>query len=224
MKSKKNPKADLEKKKVFFLEAGFIIALLIIFSAFEYQTADTHLTLIPSGYSGIITEELPPVIPEKPKVKLPPPPVIKLKISDDPGEDLPDITLDVGVGQDERVVYYNKGNEPEALVPENSPLVSFPDQQPVFPGGTAALFNYLHDNIKYPSLAKETNIQGTVFVNFIVERDGSVSNMKILRPVGGGCDEEAIRVIKNMPRWKPGLQHGRPVRVSFNLPVKFVLR
>lgn len=161
---------------------------------------------------------------KNPKVKLPPPPVIKLKIPDDPGEDLPDITLDVGVGQDERVVYYNKGNELEAFVPENLPPVSFPDQQPVFPGGTAALFNYLHDNIKYPSLVKETNIQGTVFVNFIVERDGSVSNVKILRPVSGGCDEEAIRVIKNMPLWKPGLQHGKPVRVSFNLPVKFVLR
>ncbi|NOX86796.1 MAG: energy transducer TonB [Chlorobi bacterium] len=224
MKQRKNPKSDLERKRVFFFEAGFIITLLLVFSAFEYQTADTHYKFLPTGPSEIISEELPPVIPEKPKIELPPPQVINLKIEDNSGDDYPDIVIDVGIGMDDPAPYFTEGNEPEDFVPEDTIVVTFPDKQPEFPGGTAAMFQYLHDNIKYPSLAKETNIQGTVFIGFVIERDGSVSNVKVLRPVGGGCDEEAVRVVQSMPRWKPGMQHGRPVRVSFNMPVKFVLR
>ncbi len=223
MKQKKNPKSDIEKKRVFFFEAGFIITLLLVFSAFEYQTPDTHMKLMSTGPSEIISEELPPVIPEKPKVKLPPPPVINIKINDEPGDDYPDIVIDAGIGIDDPVPYFPEGNKPEELIKEDTLIVDFPDKNPEFPGGTAALFQYLHDHIKYPLLARESNIQGTVYVYFVVESDGSITNFKVVRSVGGGCDEEAVRIVKSMPRWKPGLQHSRPVRVSFNLPVKFVL-
>lgn len=224
MKQRKNPKSDLERKRVFFFEAGFIITLLLVFSAFEYQTADTHYKFLPTGPTEIISQELPPVIPEKPKVKLPPPPVIKLIISDDPGVEPDDIDIDAGIGLDDPVPYYTQGNEPEDIIPEDTLIVDFPDKRPEFPGGTAALFRYLRDNIRYPSLAKETGVQGTVYIGFVVEKDGSVSNVKVLRPVGGGCDEEALRVVQSMPHWEPGMQHGRPVRVSFVLPVKFKLQ
>jgi len=95
---------------------------------------------------------------------------------------------------------------------------------PEFPGGMAALMKYLAENIKYPSLAKESGIQGRVFINFVVEPDGAISNVKVLRGIGGGCDEEAVRVVERMPKWSPGKQRGKPVRVSYNLPVKFTLQ
>ncbi len=94
---------------------------------------------------------------------------------------------------------------------------------PEFPGGKEALLIYLGENILYPQLARESNIQGTVFVTFIVEPDGSLSKVKVMRGIGGGCDEEAVRVVQAMPNWIPGTQRGKPVRVQFNLPVRFIL-
>jgi len=225
MKPKKNQKADLEKKKVYFLEVGFVIALLFVFSAFEYQTTGAYLTVLPNGPAEVISEELPPVIPEKPKVKPPPPPVINLKVVDNPTTDLPDMPIDAGVTQSEPVDYYFEGNEKEEMIPDpNIPPVLVADKMPEFPGGTTALFRYLKKNLIYPSAAKEIGIRGTVYIYFVVERDGSITNVKVLRGIGGGCDEEAVRVVQNMPRWKPGIQHGKTVRVSYNLPVKFVLQ
>ena len=86
-----------------------------------------------------------------------------------------------------------------------------------------ARMKFLQDNIKYPIMAKESGIQGTVYVTFVVERSGAVTDVKILRGIGGGCDEEALRVVKNMPKWEPGKQRGKPVRVQFNMPIKFTL-
>ena len=97
------------------------------------------------------------------------------------------------------------------------------ENMPEFPGGRKALMKYLADNIKYPKDAKKRGIHGRVFVNFIVEEDGSISNVKLLRGIGSGCDEESIRVVKAMPKWIPGEHEGKKVRVSFNVPLKFVL-
>lgn len=98
---------------------------------------------------------------------------------------------------------------------------AFADQMPEFSGN---LFKYLRDNLKYPSVAIENYISGTVVLQFVVEKDGSIDNIKILNPVAGGCTEEAMRVVKSMPKWKPGKNHGEPVRVLFNLPVKFTIK
>ena len=98
------------------------------------------------------------------------------------------------------------------------------ENQPEFPGGEQALYKFIRDNVKYPSLARETGIEGTVYIQFVVEPDGRVSNVKVVRSVGGGCDEEAVRVVKAMPKWKPGSQRGKNVRVSFTLPIKFSLQ
>lgn len=94
---------------------------------------------------------------------------------------------------------------------------------PVFPGGDEARIEFIRSNIKYPEEAREKGIQGTVFVNFVIESDGSVSNIRVLRGIGSGCDEEAVRVVENMPRWIPGKQKGEAVRVQFNMPIRFVL-
>jgi protein TonB len=97
------------------------------------------------------------------------------------------------------------------------------EEQAEFPGGLDSMYTYIVKNLKYPELAKEKGIEGRVFVNFIIEKDGSISNVKILRGIGGGCEEAAVEMVKNMPKWKPGKQRGKPVRFQFVLPIKFEL-
>ena len=109
-------------------------------------------------------------------------------------------------------------------VKQEAEIFTVVEEQPSYPGGEEARLKFLQENIKYPEEAKELGIQGKVFVTFVVEPDGSVSNVKVLRGIGGGCDEEAIRVVKSMPKWVPGKQRGVPVRVQFNLPIKFTLQ
>jgi Ca-activated chloride channel homolog len=97
------------------------------------------------------------------------------------------------------------------------------ETMPEFPGGPKALENYLKINLKYPEAAKNAGIKGTVFVTFVVERDGTLSDIRVLRGIGSGCDEEVIRLVKNMPKWKPGKQRGKAVKVRMNLPVEFTI-
>ncbi len=96
-------------------------------------------------------------------------------------------------------------------------------QLPVFPGGDAALFKYIAENIKYPAIAKENGTQGKVVLSFLISKTGQISNVQVLRGVGGGCDQEAIRVVNNMPDWSPGKHNGVPVNVRYTLPVSFKL-
>jgi len=98
------------------------------------------------------------------------------------------------------------------------------EESPEFQGGDQARIEYLIKNINYPKKARKAGIQGTVYITFIIEKDGKVSNVRILRGIGGGCDEESLRVVKNMPKWKPGRQRGKNVRVQYNMPLKFTLK
>lgn len=107
--------------------------------------------------------------------------------------------------------------------PSNDTVFNIVDEMPQFPGGDQALMKYIAENIKYPQEAKDKEIAGRVFLAFVVEKDGSVSNVEVKRGIGGGCDDEAVRVVKAMPKWKPGKQKGEPVRVSYMLPVNFKL-
>ena len=98
------------------------------------------------------------------------------------------------------------------------------EKSPEFPGGNDSLYAFIGRNIKYPEMAKKNKIEGRVFVTFVIEKDGQISSAKILRDIGGGCGEEAIRMVNSMPKWKPGTQRGNPVRVQFNLPIMFQLQ
>ena len=98
------------------------------------------------------------------------------------------------------------------------------EENPTYPGGDASRVKFLMDNMKYPEEAKELGVQGKVFVTFVVEVDGSITDVRVLRGIGSGCDDEAIRVVKSMPKWIPGKQRGVPVRVQFNLPINFKLQ
>jgi protein TonB len=98
------------------------------------------------------------------------------------------------------------------------------EEMPEFPGGDAALRNYLATNVKYPTIAQENGIQGKVYVNFVVGKDGSITMAKIARPVDPSLDKEALRVVNCLPKWKPGKQGGKPVRVSYTVPINFQLQ
>jgi TonB family protein len=108
-------------------------------------------------------------------------------------------------------------------IPQDTVIFNVVEQMPSFPGGDEARINYILENIRYPEEARKKGIQGRVFVTFVVEANGAVTNVKILRGIGGGCDEEAIRIVEAMPVWEPGIQRGKPVRVQFNMPIHFAL-
>jgi len=122
----------------------------------------------------------------------------------------------------EAVAAPSKGTVVEAA-PEPEKVFTVVEQQPEFPGGTSEMYKYLGKNIKYPSAASRANVSGRVFMSFVVNVDGSIQDVAVLKGLGFGCDEEAIRVVKAMPKWKPGKQSGRAVRVKYNLPINFQL-
>jgi protein TonB len=130
------------------------------------------------------------------------------------------ISIAGSVTAQEEIVTETPNNE---TVNDSGDVFVFVEVTPKYPGGVEARLKYLRDNITYPKTAKESGIQGTVYITFVVEKDGSITNVKVLRGIGGGCDEEAVRVIKNMPKWKPGMQRGKAVRTQFNIPIRFVL-
>ena len=125
----------------------------------------------------------------------------------------------------EDVVELTTDAETDHTMPEDdAELVQVVEVFPEFPGGSDSLYTYIARNIKYPEAAKKEKIEGRVFVTFVVEKDGRITGERILRDIGGGCGEEVLRVIRTMPKWKPGTQDGKPVRVQFNLPVAFELQ
>ncbi len=184
-------------------------------------------------------EELPPPPPEPPKpkidqIKFPPPVVVpaaevrdeepptveELKVADPgqktiEGDPNADIVIDEPVGEAPK----------EAEVVEDNNIRDFASVEvlPEFQGGMAGWGKYLQKNLKYPPMARENNITGRVIMSFVVEKNGQLTDIKVLRGIGGGCDEEAIRVLKNAPAWKPGIQNGRPVRVAYTMPIFFQL-
>ncbi|MFH2141872.1 MAG: energy transducer TonB [Bacteroidota bacterium] len=109
-------------------------------------------------------------------------------------------------------------------IPDYGTPFQIVDDMPTFPGGEEQLFKFISENIQYPDSAKENNIMGTVYLSFVVTKNGSLADVKAIRSIGGGCDEEAIRVIKSMPRWNPGKQNGQAVPVQFVIPIKFALQ
>lgn len=111
----------------------------------------------------------------------------------------------------------------ETIVPDDS-IYNIVEVMAEYPGGFEKMAEFLGKNIVYPEEAKEKNIQGTVLVSFVVEKNGKITDAKVVRSIGGGCDEEALRVVNAMPKWKPGKQNGKNVRVQFALPIKFKLQ
>ncbi len=226
MEEKKSPKANLENKKLMFIQIGMVISLLIAWLAFEYKNYDKR-EIDESLLNREIVEDL--EMTEITKQEEPKPQPVEmpkqttqLEIVQDDVE-VEDIEINAEVDQQEVIEEYVPVEAEEEEVVEQE-IFQIVEEMPSFPGGEAKLMEYVAKNIKYPQIARETGIQGRVFVGFVVEPDGSISNVKLLRGIGGGCDEEAMRVIKSLPKWKPGKQRGKAVRVSYQIPVFFKLQ
>lgn len=223
MEPKKTKKADLENKKSLFFQIGIIATLLITLIAFEWKQYERpEYDLGTLDLEHIDEEDIPITRPEEPPPPPPPEPSQELIIVDDEEEIDEEFLIDAEADLDEEIADFEPVIIEEDEVEEDY-IFEIVEDQPEFPGGQQAMQQYLAENIRYPSMARESGIEGTVFVTFVVEPDGSISNVKILRGIGGGCDQEAVRVVQNMPNWNPGKQRGQPVRVQFNLPVRFVL-
>lgn len=220
---KKAPKAELESKKTIFIEIGLVIALAAVLFAFEWKSYEkTELNL-----AAMVGDDTPEEMVEITQHEKPPPPpkppqtTSLIEIVEDDVEIEDEIEIDVEADQETEVAEYIPVEE--EVEEEEAQIFTVVESMPGFPGGEGARIKYLNDNIKYPQMARESGIQGRVFVTFVVERDGSVTDVRVLRGIGGGCDEEAVRVIKNMPKWNAGKQRGKPVRVQFNMPILFKL-
>lgn len=226
MQAKKTPKANLEAKKVLWIQIGLIIALVIVFVALEWKSYEKRELDLGQREVIDVPEEIIPITEQKVKPPPPPPPKQTLVINiveDDVEIEDDDIDIDADADMDTEVEEYIPIEMEEEEINETE-IFTVVESMPEFPGGEAELYKYLSKNIVYPTMAQESGVQGRVYVTFVVETDGSITDIKILRGIGGGCDEEAVRVVRSMPRWNPGKQRGQPVRVQYNLPVRFVLQ
>lgn len=226
MEQKKSAKADLENKKIIFRQIGLVIALAAILFAFEWKTYEKAIVDLGVRQVEDVPEEIIPITEQKFTPPPPPPPaqVVQINVVDDDIDVEDDISINVEADQKTEMQAYVPVKVQDEEDSEEQQIFMVVESMPEFPGGDANLYKYLAENIKYPQMAKESGIQGRVFVTFVVERDGSVTDVRVLRGIGGGCDEEAIRVVKGMPKWTPGKQRGKSVRVQYNLPVKFTLQ
>lgn len=227
MEIKKSEHADLERGKSTSLLIGFVIALGVMFVALEWtqREVEDNSELYTAKDISINEEMIPITLPEKKTVPPPPAAVTKADIIEIVEDDA-DIEEDIMASTEDNVEWVDLDDydvvevEPE---PEDEEIFMVVEDQPEFPGGTAALLEYLRKNIKYPAICRENNIQGRVLVTFIVNKDGAIVEPEVVKSVNPSLDKEALRVISTMPNWKPGSQRGKPVRVKYTVPVNFRL-
>ena len=229
MEIKKTEKANLENKKLLFVEIGLIISLLIVFIAFEWTQAEVKVSNLEDTTQVVTEEEIIPITQETP----PPPPSApkipilsdqidivddEIKIDDDMFMNLED---DASIG----VEIMDYVEVQEEVVEEEAIPFQLVEEKPSFQGGDANQFSkWVNSRLVYPEIAKENGVQGRVTLQFTVEKDGSVTKVKVLRGVDPSLDKEAVRVVSMSPKWKPGKQRDRAVPVTYTFPVIFQLR
>ena len=230
MEEKKSKKANLENKKLLFIEVGLCFSLFVTLAAFQWGTRDANVSVLEEETQMIeeeeiipITQETPPPPPETPKI-----PVLSdqidiidddIKVDDDLFMNLEDdANLGVEIGD------YIEEVQEEVIEEEAIPF-QLVETRPSFNGGDANEFSkWVNARLEYPEIAKENGVQGRVTLQFTVEKDGSVTNVKVVRGVDPSLDKEAVKVVSSSPKWTPGKQRDRAVRVTYTFPVIFQLR
>lgn len=230
MEVKKTPKANLENKKILFREIALILTLLIILASFEYKTYEKSTSTLSSDNVVIIEEEMIPITNETPP---PPPEMPKIPVVSDDIIIVDDdvvIKTDLKINtEDDRnlgveIREYVEGRKEEVVEEEDIPFVMVEDK-PKFRGGDENAFTkWVAERLVYPEIAKENSVQGRVILQFRVNTDGSVDNVKVVRGVDPSLDKEAVRVVASSPKWTPGRQRNKAVRVVYTFPVIFQLR
>jgi protein TonB len=217
-----------------FSTIGFVLLILSpliikLFSKSETDAAKSKSEVVVNLTEPPPLDETPPPPPPPPPqplketVKFVPPVVKDAPVEEEPPpqEKLAETTVSTETHEGEKT---EELPPEEPTDPDAGKVFLVVEEMPQFPGGDASLFKYLHDNIKYPPIARENGIQGKVYVTFVVNETGKITDAKVIRGIGGGCDEEALRVVRAMPDWKIGKQNGRPVKVQYNLPINFTLQ
>lgn len=224
MNTKKSAQQELESWKGTFLKLGMILSMLFVLFAFQYKVFERVDPVFDRPPDLKLEEDIIDITLPKPPAPPPPPDMREIVTAPDDEikeEYIPEIDIEAFPNQPVWDLPDIEKVEPE--VQEDDLVHIRPEVMPEFPGGEQAMYAFLYSQIKYPPLARELNIYGRVFIGFIIEKDGSVSNVHVIRGIGGGCDEEALRAVSNMPRWIPGRMGTQPVRVTYSLPVVFKL-
>lgn len=226
MKIKKSKKANLENKRNLFFLIGLVLALASVLYAFEWKTNKSSVVEVFRGSDFVSDNDL--FIPSTPaeRMELPKPMVeVEFFAIVDDQTDVENIDVASSEPDDFPIVDFddlifhasvNKADEDEVIL--------IPEIMPEFPGGQRALICYLANTIKYPLIAQENGIKGKVYVSFVIDEEGNVYNVNVVRGVDTSLDNEAVRVVEGMPRWEPGRQAGKAVKVGYNVPIYFELR
>ena len=228
MEVKKSPKADLESKKTSNLSIGAILTLTVLFVGFEWSERDKKVTTDTGLQEVVFEEEIIPITEqEQPKQAPPPPEAPKveevLEIMDNDAK-VEESTIQASDDTQAAVEVKYTPVEVEEEEVEEQQIFQVVEEMPEFPGGMGECMKFLAKNIKYPTVAQENGVQGRVIIQFVVNRDGSIVDPVVVRGVDPYLDKEALRVISMMPKWKPGKQRGKAVRVKYTVPVMFRLQ
>lgn len=231
MEVKKSEKASLENKRLLFTEIGFVVALIAIYFAFNWSSTEKEVATLETEVANVEVEDMVPITQETPP---PPEAAPKIPILSDQIDVVDDnIKLDDNMFQNleddansgvEIMDYIESAPEEETVEEEAIPF-QLVEEKPSFNGGDANEFSkWVNSKLVYPEIAKENGVQGRVTLQFTVNADGTVSNVKVLRGVDSSLDKEAVRVVSSSPKWKPGKQRDRAVKVTYTFPVIFQLR
>ena len=225
MQVKKSEKASLEKDKLVYVLMGLVFVLSLVYVALEwterevtkYEVTDTDFLFEEEVEIQQTSQETPPPPP--------PPAVQEVEVLNVVEDNVETESIEVNTEETEQEVVIAAPIEVVEEPEEDEVVFVFVESMPEFPGGQQALFKYLSENVKYPVIAQENGIQGRVICQFVVNKDGSIVDVEVVRSGGDpSLDKEAIRVIKSMPKWKPGKQRGKAVRVKYTVPVNFKLQ
>lgn len=229
MEIKKSPKADLERGKSLGILMGMVVGLAVLFVGFEWGTRDIQIAQNEGVADIIAEEEIEITRPEDTPPPPPPPPAPaafeQLNVVEDDVElDQVDILSSEDDQHSAQVEAYVAPAVVEEEEESSQQIFTVVETMPEFPGGTGELMKYLSKSIKYPVIAQENGIQGRVTCSFVINKDGSIVDAEVIRGVDPSLDKEALRVINAMPKWSPGKQRGKPVRVKYTVPVTFRLQ
>ena len=225
MQVKKSEKASLENDKIIYVLMGLVFVLSLCYVALEwterevtkYDVTDTEFLFEEEVEIQQTSQETPPPPP--------PPAVQEVEVLNVVEDNVETESIEVNTEETETEVVIAAPVEAPVEEEEEEVVFVIVESMPEFPGGQQALFKYLSENVKYPVIAQENGIQGRVICQFVVNKDGSIVDVEVVRSGGdASLDKEAVRVIKTMPKWKPGKQRGKPVRVKYTVPVNFKLQ
>ena len=212
---KKDPKISLENKKGMFFQIGLAVTLIAVLISFEWKSYDKSNYNLGDLNLDDMEEEIIPITRQEVKPPPPPPPPPEIiEIVEDEVEIENEVEIEETDTDEDEIVEIEEDDEEFFMVVEN---------MPEFPGGDLGLMKFIQKNVRYPAIAKEYNITGKVYISFIVDKQGRVTNVKIVRGVDKNLDAEALRVVSLLPKYKPGKQRGKAVRVMFTIPINFTL-